>query len=470
MKNSNLNNNNVNTNNNTNNGESMTTNTQTINAVNTNLNKGEVMQVTFTVNGNTYQLPKLTNRRLYKLLRTEGLLPAESVGKTSSEVLECGSMKVYYKDIELFIGVENKEDNMQDVNELCLFIQPQAELEAYEKELTMFNKLTEGKTVWDMVENHVRMFGAPTNVEVDKDGHEIGADKVLNMPVQDIYTPDEFSEYFSTDSKGVIKIGNVGDAELIRYNFERHVYEQDTTDKENIERSKPVFTRKNTITEDEAMSNLITYINKLEEVTTYEELRELQKEVFAKQNEHEYSLMYFFPKGGSKAFWTAYKTKKAVMLKEMEVDMEKELTIIKGFITRLETVQDFKQLAELRQEVFSMPYNPATYDAKGEFWAAYKVKKAELAKQSDAFYAEKREAIFKETVKLINDHEGRMLDVVSQDIYKSRLPLKVKKVLWTKINQKKDGQAITFDMERAIAYLHAEAKSEREEWLAKQAA
>lgn len=426
------------------------------------------MKTLITINNKSYELEKLNNRRLYKLLRTEGLLPAESVGRTSSEVLECGSIKVYYKDIELFIGVENKEDNMKNVNELCLFIQPQAELEAYEKELAMYRKLTDGKCHWDDVENYLMLEGTPKHIEIDKDGHEVDAHKKINYPVIVEYTPDEYAEYFSTDQNGDPRMGSVGDAELIKYPVKEAVYSKDIGDKENEERGKPVFTRKNTISEEESMNNLIIYMKRLEEVTTYEELRELQKEVYELQNEHKWSLWFFFPKGGSKAFWTAYRTKKAIMLTEMEVNMENDVKLVEKYIEQLKSVTDYKELGELREAVFNMNYSPVTQEIKSKFWADYKVKKAELNTNKAEFYKNQREQVFTEVVGLIKETEDqRMLNLIKKDVWKARLPQLVKKALIKKIEMKQDGQKVGFDMDKAFTFMHAEADKEYKTYIAK---
>jgi hypothetical protein len=433
----------------------------------TNSNKGECMEVSITLNGNTYVLPKLNNRRLFKLLRQEGHLPAESVGKTSSEVLECGAIKVYYKDTELFIGLNNKEDDMKTTTKLDLFVKPQDEVLDYEKELSMYNKLTDGTSAWDMIEDYLRANGPAKNIEVDENGHEVDAHKVLNRPVVVEYTPDEYAEHFSTDTKGNPRMGSVGDAELIKDSTERAEYSKDIGDKENMERNKPVFTRSNTISEEEAMGNLLNYMKQLEEVVTYEELRELQKEVYAKQNEFEYSLWYFFPKGGSKAFWTAYRTKKAIMLKAMEVDMKDDVKVVEGYIKDLESVKDYKELSALRVIVFDMKYNPATQDVKSKFWAAYRAKKAELQTNKAEHYAEQRRLVFNELVGLIKSEEDRMLNLLKRDIWKARLPKAVKEVLIHKLTQKQDGVAIEFNMEKAYAYMEEQAEKEYKEYCAK---
>jgi len=427
-------------------------------------NKGESMTAVSIClpNGNVHQFPKLTNRRLFKVLRTEGLLPAESVGKTSSEVLECGSVKVFYRTTELFISVEDsntQENEMDSPMKLALFIQDKEELETYEKELAMFKKLSETGTVWDMVENSLMINGLPEHLEIDDNGHEIGADKKLNYAVQDVYMPTEKSEFYSSESNGDAKIGETGDAELMTQSYQETEYKKDAMDTvKELADNTNVFTRKNTISEETAMENTMKYMKMLEGVTTYEELTAARIEIFAKQNEFEYSRMFFFVKGGSKAIWTLYRAKKEEINKSQEVNMENDVKEVLAFITKLEGVKTFKELTAIRVAVFALPYSNGTKEVKGEFWAAYRVKKAELSQSQD----ELREASFKELAGLIlKSSDESMLGAISQEIFNSSLPLAVKKVLWFKVSEKRETGETLINITKGLEFLNKAVEEQK---------
>lgn len=80
-------------------------------------NKGEDTMYSIIVNDTVHQVKSLTSRSLYKFLRDNDYLPSSSVGKTSSDLLEDGTILVKYKNIEILVepapsDVSQKEEDV----------------------------------------------------------------------------------------------------------------------------------------------------------------------------------------------------------------------------------------------------------------------------------------------------------------------------------------------------------------------
>jgi hypothetical protein len=73
------------------------------NASNQACSKGEDTMYSIIVNDTMFQVKTLTSRSLYKLLRDNGFLPSDSVGRTSSDLLEDGTILVKYRDMEVLV-------------------------------------------------------------------------------------------------------------------------------------------------------------------------------------------------------------------------------------------------------------------------------------------------------------------------------------------------------------------------------
>ena len=332
--------------------------------------------------------------------------------------------------------VSNLEVTMEDLDVFEI-----AELEALaDDQAELYSSMG---NQWDMVEDHIRTHG--THVEYDVEGHEVDVEQVLNKPVQGVYVPSESAEFDADQEAGswlspaalMVHASELADEEGIMF-----VEDYNDAYVELVHYNTNVFTRKNTISEDQALQNLLSALARLDAVDDIEAITALGKEIGSAQMATVYSKMYYFPKSCSKYFWSLYKQKKAKLSEESEV-------IMQNHINRLNACTTVKEMGLIAKEVYGLSNCPA----KAEFWAVYKAKK-------EAIYSERQEQrrkLFVELCSLIQTYSSfDMLNKVRQEIYNCYLPLSVKKALWDKIQVKLQTGSVSINVEKGIQYMESE--------------
>lgn len=303
---------------------------------------------------------------------------------------------------------------------------------------------------WDMVEDHVRTHGV--DVEFDSEGNEIGVENILNKPIQNVYVPSEVAEFESDVEAG----SWLSPAALMVHASELDsVFVPDYNDSyiELVHYYTNVFTRKNTITEDQALDNLMSALAKLAAVVELKQLLALGKEIGSAQAATVYSKMYYFPKSCSKYFWSLYKAKKLEFTKQLEVDMKK-------YFDRLNACASYSQMSLFIKEVYAELKLIPDCPAKREFWVLYKEKQAAF----NLARAEQRKKVFVELCLLIEEYSSyAMLNKVRDEVYKSYLPLSVKRALWSKIQVKLQTGSVEINVMKGIEYMESEVAKAAQE-------
>jgi hypothetical protein len=445
----------------------------------------------FTVFGKGFELAKFTKRNLLKLLRSEGYLPAESSGKTKVEQAGDLTVTVSYKDIVFVVELDG---------------------------VTAEESFGVGSNFQDMAD-HIRLHGkevmtadgyetvleSGTDREVcfayDKNGHELGVSAELNKPIRNVYAPSELSEFEADIDAGCW----LSPAALMIHASELDsVFVPDYNDSyiELTHYYTNFLTRKNSISEEDAMENLIESLARLNAVTTLEELNALGKELWSKQNKNAATKMYYYPKSGSKAVWDLYGElqinfggelmknyfnrlaavttltdlhalkdevlkvancpqkadfwakyhDKSELIKSTVTDSDK--LALSVLLDKLSKVSDVTALAKLREEVISTPNFPG----KAGFWSNYYTKRDELNAKRDELTCKK----FVEICLLITEYSSpAMLYKVRQELINTYFPVEVKKALHSKIDSKLDEGIVSIDINAGLVFLKAQMLEEQ---------
>lgn len=303
---------------------------------------------------------------------------------------------------------------------------------------------------WDMVEDHIRTHGV--DVEFDSEGHEVDVESILNKPVQSVYVPGELAEFESDQDAG----SWLSPAALMTHASELDsVFVPDYNDSyiELVHYYPNVFTRKNTITEDQALDNLMNALAKLAAVVELKQLLALGKEIGSAQAATVYSKMYYFPKSCSKYFWSLYKAKKEEFYKQLEVDMKK-------YFDRLNACASYSQMSLFIKEVYEELKVIPDCPAKREFWVLYKDKQGAF----NVARADERKKVFVELCLLIEEYSSYgMLNKVRNEVFESYLPLSVKRVLWSKIQTKLQTGSVEINIMKGVEYMESEVAKAAEE-------
>lgn len=453
--------------------------------------------ISFSVWGKRFELAKFNTRTLLKLLRDEGYLPKESAGKTNVVRTNDDLISVYYRETLLEVNLNlNKEVCMENVtsfhdihdSELYTlhsnFCDMADHIRLYGKEI----KTDEGyETVLETDDGHEVCF------RYDRNGHELGAKDVLNKPVRAVYYPSELREFEADCDAG----SWLSPASLMVHASElESLFVRDYNDSyvELVHYYANVFTRKNTITEDEALDNFMGALERLEVASTLEEVLALGKEIWSAQDATEYSRMYYFPKSGSKYFWDLYTNKREALggvIMQNFVDRLSTVTtlpelyalkdevinaphseaksafwskyydrkealkpvasaadsdLLAALLARLEACTDVVSLAKLRKEVIEIP----DFNGKKDFWTAYYPK-------SQALYAARNEITcrkFRQICEHILEYSSpAMLYRVRQELNNTYFPLEVKQVLHAKIDQKISEGTVSINVSAGVSFL-----------------
>jgi hypothetical protein len=348
----------------------------------------------------------------------------------------CKLCAPYMKELKMEVTVEDL-----DVFEI-------AELEALaDEEADLYASVG---NQWDMVEDHIRTHG--TDVECDEEGHEIDVELVLNKSASNVYVPSELAEFESDQDAG----SWCSPAALMVHSSEcDSVMLPDYNDEyiELVHYYTNVFTRKNTITEDQALENLMSALAKLAAVVELKPLLALGKEIGSAQAATVYSKMYYFPKSCSKYFWSLYKAKKGEFYKQLEVDM-------KNYFDQLNACTSYSQMSLFIKQAYEELKLIPDCPAKREFWVLYKEKQMAF----NVARADERKKVFVELCLLIEDYSSYgMLNKVRNEVFESYLPLSVKRVLWSKIQTKLQTGSVEINIMKGIEYMESEVAKAAEE-------